>query len=694
MSKGYRVARVEQTETPEMLKDRNDASKGKKDKVVARELCSVMSKGTRTYCHLDDLSLLESEDPDRLSSSVLLCIKETLGVAAEVVDGAMEVSDGESAVAEGLPEYGVCCVDTVLCTITLAQFQDDKQRSRLRTLLARYRPSEILLEAGQHSAQTVGVVQLLASKAAVELLHPNSEMLSAKDTVKILQKGQYFGSGAKKADAGDENPVRGWPAVMKAVFAGLEDGSSEQVLSAFGGALWQLRRSLIDYEVLSLGKVFAYIPPDEQAHFATQGEESEVRSQCLFSPSDAENHQVTFDLVVDHSAQSSDDVKAEQDMDMGDDIKIMTLDEVALTNLEILVNNYDRTEKGSLWAFVNRTKTAFGRRLLRGWLCHPLYRPRDIARRQAAVAELLGPLCEAAESARQALRGIPDLERLLTRVHSNGLRKRGPVEHPDSRAILYENYNVRKIKDFADVLTGFEVIVKVGSIFDSRTISSPLLKLALHSPSQGGKFPKKEIKELLAHFREIFDEKQAKKDGNIRPRQGIDPDFDQAKEEISQIESALEQYLREMKKHIGVSDLKYFGTNKDRYQIEVPMNLTNKVPSDWTSKSQKKTHRRFWTPVIEEYLEQLVSAEERLAVAQKDTLRRVFEKFDASFALWSGAISCISLLDALLSVATVSSFPGYCRPEVRAPREQDDHTPELNIVGGRHPMLEFSLLQR
>ena len=46
VSKGYRVARVEQTETPEMLKERNDAAcKGKKDKVVAREMCSIMSKG-------------------------------------------------------------------------------------------------------------------------------------------------------------------------------------------------------------------------------------------------------------------------------------------------------------------------------------------------------------------------------------------------------------------------------------------------------------------------------------------------------------------------------------------------------------------------------------------------------------------------------------------------------------------------
>jgi DNA mismatch repair protein MSH6 len=253
---------------------------------------------------------------------------------------------------------------------------------------------------------------------------------------------------------------------------------------------------------------------------------------------------------------------------------------------------------------------------------------------------------------------------------------------------------VRKIKDFADVLTGFETVVKVGGIFQSLSLSSPLLKLALSSPAQGGKFPRAEIKELLAHFREIFDEKQAKKDGNIRPRPGIDADFDEAKKEIAHLESQLEQYLQEQKKAIGVSDLKYWGSNKDRYQIEVPMNLAGKVPKEWTSKSQKKTHRRFWTPKIERYLDELVAAEERLAVAQKDTLRRVFEKFDASFALWSGAISCVALLDALLSVATVSSFPGYVRPDVHPTKGCDGHTPALQIVGGRHPMLEFSLLQR
>eukprot|EP01032_Pedospumella_encystans_P012451 gene12451-14405_t len=699
VAKGYRVARVEQTETPEMLKERNDSGKGKKDKVVAREMCSVMSKGTRTYCHLDDLSLLDSDD--RLSSSVLCCVKEVLYTSGSnnntTSDSTAMDVDTPTTTTEPLSEYGVCIVDTVLCTITLAQFQDDRQRSRLRTLLARYRPNEILLETEHHSAATAGVVQLMAPKAVVEYLLPEKEMYTAGQTIKIIQKGQYYGKASSDTDS-----VKGWPAVLKAVHVGLEDGTSAVVCSALGGALWQLRRSLIDYEVLSLGKMYAYIPPDEVNHSSSSDEDQDgdnsIKQQTnagMFTPADTENHQVTFDTTQEAiSTTTTADTTTSTGTTDGDEIKIMTLDEVALTNLEILYNNYDRTEKGSLWAFVNHTKTAFGKRLLRSWLCHPLYRVNDIVRRQDAVTELI-KLDEITDSVRALLKNVPDLERLLTRVHSNGLKNKGPIAHPDTRAILYENYNTRKIRDFADVLSGFETLLKVHGLFKNSTIKSPLLQLALHDPSKGGKFPQQELHTLLAHFRTIFDEKQAKKDGNIQPKVGMNQAYDTAKADIASIEADLETYLREMKKAIGVSDLKYWGSNKDRYQIEVPIALTNRVPSDWVSKSQKKTHRRFWTSTIEQHLSNLMEAEDRLAVAQKDTLREVFEKFDRSYAVWSSAISCVSLLDALCSVSVVSNFPNYVRPVVHNNNSDNKNgVAELNIVGGRHPMLEFSLLQR
>ncbi|CAN0172076.1 unnamed protein product, partial [Hapterophycus canaliculatus] len=75
VSKGYRVARVEQVETPDMLKTRN-ASKGRtgtKDKVVKRELCSILSRGTRTYCFLDDVS--STPDGSPRSVNMILSIK-------------------------------------------------------------------------------------------------------------------------------------------------------------------------------------------------------------------------------------------------------------------------------------------------------------------------------------------------------------------------------------------------------------------------------------------------------------------------------------------------------------------------------------------------------------------------------------------------------------------------------------------
>ena len=54
------------------------------------------------------------------------------------------------------------------------------------------------------------------------------------------------------------------------------------------------------------------------------------------------------------------------------------------------------------------------------------------------------------------------------------------------------------------------------------------------------------------------------------------------------------------------------------------------VPKDWQTKSQKKTHRRYRTPEIEDLFARMLEAEEAMGMAQKDTLRRVFEKFDGS----------------------------------------------------------------
>lgn len=129
-----------------MLKDRNSKKGGKADKVVSREICSIMTKGTRTYCHLDDVSMLEDFESssgsgvDNQAASILMCIKETSLQAR--ADSEMQIDEEDrdehrDGAVETVIEYGIVMVDTVLGAVTLAQFQDDAQRSRLRTMLSR-----------------------------------------------------------------------------------------------------------------------------------------------------------------------------------------------------------------------------------------------------------------------------------------------------------------------------------------------------------------------------------------------------------------------------------------------------------------------------------------------------------------------------------------------------------------------------
>ena len=142
---GCKVARVEQTETPNDMQERKKAmGKGqKKPTVVCREVCSVVSKGTRTFCYLEDVSLLEKGD---VSTGPLVVIKEILvDSSSSSSSSSAEEEDGDvdGAGTRAVCEYGVTIVDAVTGVVTLGQFADDVLRSRMQTLLASFSPSEV-----------------------------------------------------------------------------------------------------------------------------------------------------------------------------------------------------------------------------------------------------------------------------------------------------------------------------------------------------------------------------------------------------------------------------------------------------------------------------------------------------------------------------------------------------------------------
>lgn len=145
---GYKVARVEQTETVDQLAQRkkkhNKRSGKPTPKVVNREVCSILSLGTRTFCYLDDATaLVAAEQPQPSLSShtgPLLVIRE---VEFEAPVAAAESPDVDDDTPPAACEYGITLVDAIRGSVTLGQFADDVLRSRMQTLLASFAPSEV-----------------------------------------------------------------------------------------------------------------------------------------------------------------------------------------------------------------------------------------------------------------------------------------------------------------------------------------------------------------------------------------------------------------------------------------------------------------------------------------------------------------------------------------------------------------------
>lgn len=809
VDKGYKVARVEQTETPEMLKERNSTS-GKKDKVVKREICSIMTKGTRTYNHLEDLTHLDNLSNDVVSSSSLMILREKviLRPKENSIDNSSILSSSSTLNINTLShhfeiilEYGITLIDSTLGNVTLTHFKDNYHRSNLKILIKEYQPTEVILISHNNSSNsynkkklnnnitskylskdqissilkdTGSLIKLIQNNVEVEIcqenFHDNCEII-----IKQLKQSNYFHDflvsssniieentenlniNKKKLDKihSELNEIVNWPPVLFQLIKSyyyknkvyeeddendtqdddLED-SYDMLLFSFGAGLWSLKRAFLDYDVLTMGKFFSYLPKDVNLmKNSTISYNKNYFLQLIlnlpkkyYNKYDTDDHFNSLESNENEDEVQKKDEIENEDEEKYDSKKRLILDEVTLTNLEILTNNYDHTQKGSLWNFINRTSTAFGRRLLYSWLCSPLYFPKDIKKRSDAIEELLTIYYEESERWRKTLSSVPDIERLLMRIHSNGLRKVSSTpssDHPDTRAVMYENviYTQRKLKDFVDAMNGLEKLLKISEESLNLNFSSQLLKAALHPSDYNselahendtkfefskGKFPLYKVKEILAYFRSVFNEKQVKTDGFMKPYPGVNKEYDEANEEIQEIHAFFDNYIKKIRKETGIYEINYFGSGKDRYQLEIPINSITKISSQiksWIPKSQKKTHRRFWTPEIEKNFLKLTNAEVKLDKAQKDTLRKIFSKFDENYQLFQQVITNLSLLDCLLALASVSSLPSYTWPEFVMIKNKNEKINDegcyenggssvLIIKDGRHPMLEFLLAEK
>ncbi|KAL7639850.1 UNVERIFIED_CONTAM: hypothetical protein RMT77_009263 [Armadillidium vulgare] len=573
-----------------------------------------------------------------------LCQVTTLGTRVpSVIDG--EAADNSQRFLLALTErsldgpgdkrtFGVCFIDVSIGVFNVGQFIDDRHVSRLRTLMAHWPPAQILLEKGRVTAKTMQVIKGVVPSNLIEILEREKEFWSSSKTLTFLAESDYF----KK-----ENKLE-WPDNLEKVLEqsdtlGLTAKDTFDLgVSSLGGLIWYLTLCKLEEDILSRKTFEIYEPPDN----------NDVQS----------------------SATSEIGIR-----------KHMIVDGIALRNLEIFENSSSGSSEGTLYETLNHCSTPFGKRLLRNWLCTPLCNNKSIESRLNAIEDLRNNP-EIVESIQPLMKGLPDLEKLLSKIHSLGL-KRSP-SHPDNRAILYEakQYSQRKVSDFLSAVKGFKDTLEIVKCFKEKveTFKSELLKSCISVEENGGKFPA--LQSVLKFFDGAFDHSLAKKEGKIIPSEGVDKEYDEAVKSLKETKLSLDEYLKEQCRYF-CAKVTYWGNDKKRFQLEVPEHATKKADNSYELVSQKKGYKRYWTEETKSFLSDTFKAEEDIENSLQDIARRIFEQFDEHHKEWACAVECISVLDVLLSFAKYSTLVDTTRPIVTAVHE--DLTPFVKIVEGRHP---------
>lgn len=608
IEKGYKVARVEQTESAEARDSRLKGTKGS-DKVVRRELCRVTSKGTKTMFELASCA-------DEAHSTYILAITEK------------ELDNNQI-------QTGLCFIDTSLGEFHIGQLVDDKYSTLLRTIFAHYPPVEILLEKDSVTSQTLQTIKSCLPDVQITYLKSNSEFWKPRETLKLLMEGPYF--KVKRDDGKLETQL---PEKLKElldpsdVLSLTVKHEFELSLKAFGAIIYQLKRNLIEEELLALRKFNIF--------------------DTNFLLSNTKNEDKDF----------------------------MVLDSVTIKNLELLENS-EGSREGTLLQIIDTCKTKFGKRRLRKWICSPLCSKREIDQRLGAVGTLMNlPLGDL----HQELANLPDLERILFKIHTQSLANRSK-NHPDSRAVFHEfvAMNKSKVSDFCKLLESFHRSDRFVNELRSTIgeTQSPFLSKLVNYKENGGIFPN--TKKVLLYFDNSFDQKIAKDKGVINPKRGVNQEYEAAEEAIKGVHKELNDHLKKLSSQFGV-DLKYAGTGKNRFQIEFPERLASRIPKDFEKTGSRKGFEKYQDRTVKSLLEKLKQREAEKAEAMQDAWRIILQSFMEHADDWLSIIQIVAILDCLIALAnyanSLKSFGPVCRPKIL---EQEKNV--LRFKAGQHPSL-------
>lgn len=352
---------------------------------------------------------------------------------------------------------------------------------------------------------------------------------------------------------------------------------------------------------------------------------------------------ILADHLLDTQRCSLSHLGLPRDYRLGDG---MVLDEATLGNLELLPNGRNQNIGGTLFDVLNRTRTSMGARMLKKWLLKPLIDPTAINRRLDMVEKFVGDALLLAET-RELLKGIPDLERTLSKI-SLGSR------------------NPRDLQALSLGLSRVPAIVEL------------LLQHDLEQMAAGFK-PLQELTALIdAH---LLDELPAVlTDGGVI-RSGINAELDELRGLLRDGDEWLRRYEESERQRTGIKTLKVRKNSVFGFFIEISKSLADQAPENYVRKQTLTTGERFITAELKDYENKVFTASEKSTGIEKEIYEGLVKRALEDIPAIKENANALASADVISSLAQLATETRCCRPVV-------DGENRINIIAGRHPVVE------
>ena len=326
------------------------------------------------------------------------------------------------------------------------------------------------------------------------------------------------------------------------------------------------------------------------------------------------------------------------------------LDKFTIRNLELIHSPNENAK--TLIDIIDQTLTPMGSRLMRRWVVMPIKDVAAIEKRLSVVDQLLlnG---EFADKLRQHIRGIGDLERLISKV---AVGRINPRELLQLKRSLGE---IDSVKRLCGAMKSNALQVYGEQLNSCRSIYEKIEK-------------------------EINEDAPVKVDkGNVIAN-GVDAELDELRALAGSGRDYLANLQQRESERTGISSLKIGFNNVFGYYLEVTNSHKDKAPEEWIRKQTLTNAERYITPELKEYEEKILGAEERMLAIES----RLYEQLLRTLTEYVQPIQynaqLIAQLDCLQSFAAIALANGYCRPTL-------NDSMAIDIKEGRHPVIETQL---